>query len=333
MSGRDDFRRQKELEEGRKAGLIPAEKDEEGNDINPHIPQYIARAPWYVDDGAPSLKHQRVRKAAELDSDAHRTRRTLGVAQRFRSGACTNCGSMTHGAKLCLERPRKLGARFTGKDIQPDECVQEAALGYDGKHDRWAGYDPAEYASVVEQYESVEAERLRLKSAARELEGGAPSDSSAGSGSGSGESEEEERYAEGADMVGQQLDPKGRMTVRNLRMREDTAKYLRNLDPESAHYDPKTRSMRDNPNPAGDMSLLPFAGDNFVRQSGDALKLPQLQLFAWQAAERGLDVSLQANPSQLEALHRQHERAKDEEARRREQELLDAYGEQPSAPL
>jgi hypothetical protein len=32
------------------------------------------------------------------------------------------------------------------------------------------------------------------------------------------------------------------------RIREDTAKYLRNLDVGSAHYDPKTRSMRDNPN-------------------------------------------------------------------------------------
>ena len=28
-------------------------------------------------------------------------------------------------------------------------------------------------------------------------------------------------------------------SVRNLRIREDTAKYLLNLDPESAYYDPK----------------------------------------------------------------------------------------------
>jgi pre-mRNA-processing factor SLU7 len=32
-------------------------------------------------------------------------------------------------------------------------------------------------------------------------------------------------------------------------IREDTAKYLRNLDESSAFYDPKTRSMRENPNP------------------------------------------------------------------------------------
>lgn len=43
MSG--DFRKRKELEEARKAGLEPAERDEEGNEINPHIPQYIVKAP------------------------------------------------------------------------------------------------------------------------------------------------------------------------------------------------------------------------------------------------------------------------------------------------
>jgi len=37
--------------------------------------------------------------------------------------------------------------------------------------------------------------------------------------------------------------------VRNLRIREDTAKYLLNLDTNSAHYDPKSRSMREDPNP------------------------------------------------------------------------------------
>lgn len=39
---------------------------------------------------------------------------------------------------------------------------------------------------------------------------------------------------------------------RNLRIREDTAKYLLNLDVNSAHYDPKTRSMREDPLPDTD---------------------------------------------------------------------------------
>ena len=48
-------------------------------------------------------------------------------------------------------------------------------------------------------------------------------------------------------MPGTKFDSKTRTTVRNLRIREDTAKYLYNLDPNSAFYDPKTRSMRENP--------------------------------------------------------------------------------------
>jgi pre-mRNA-processing factor SLU7 len=47
-----------------------------------------------------------------------------------------------------------------------------------------------------------------------------------------------------------------RMSVRNLRIREDTAKFLFNLDPNSAHYDPKTRSLRANPNPDKDPSQV-----------------------------------------------------------------------------
>ena len=57
-----------------------------------------------------------------------------------------------------------------------------------------------------------------------------------------------DKYEDGeVSMGGSAADSKQTVSVRNLRIREDTAKYLRNLDADSAYYDPKTRSMRENP--------------------------------------------------------------------------------------
>jgi hypothetical protein len=43
----------------RKSGAIEPERDAEGNEINPHIPQYMASAPWYLNASGPGLKHQK----------------------------------------------------------------------------------------------------------------------------------------------------------------------------------------------------------------------------------------------------------------------------------
>ena len=59
-----------------------------------------------------------------------------------------------------------------------------------------------------------------------------------------------------------------KMSVRNLRIREDTAKYLINLDPGSAFYDPKTRSMRANP----------YAGTG---KEGEPDRLLTTKVFSW----------------------------------------------------
>ncbi|WVQ96672.1 pre-mRNA-splicing factor SLU7 [Kwoniella sp. CBS 9459] len=324
---REEFRRQKDLEAARKAGTAPAAVDEEGNAINPHIPEYITKAPWYADTGKPSLAHQRFTQGSEpnlkLDQWYDRGAKAGPAAKKFRKGACENCGAMTHKKKDCLERPRKKGAKFTGKNIAADEVIQDIEGDYDAKRDRWNGYDPTTYKHIVDEYEATEEARKKYRE--EEIDNQTSTDISAVKklakkekekddddfGSSDEDEDDDDKYADAADQVGQKLDTKTRITVRNLRIREDTAKYLFNLDADSAYYDPKTRSMRDAPVQGMAPEDMKFAGDNFQRFSGDSTNMQKLQMFAWQSAQRGNNVHMQANPTAGELLHKEFQQKKE----------------------
>lgn len=81
-------------------------------------------------------------------------------------------------------------------------------------------------------------------------------------------------------------DPKIKTNIRDLRIREDIAKYLLNLDENSAHYDGKTHSMRENPNPELNPVDQAFKGDNFSRLTGDTVKLLEQEKFVWDLLQK-----------------------------------------------
>ncbi|KAG7465131.1 hypothetical protein MATL_G00172990 [Megalops atlanticus] len=335
---REDWRKKKELEEQRKLGNAPAEVDEEGKDINPHIPQYISSVPWYIDPSKrPTLKHQRPQEEKQKQYTAigewyKRGVQEKPVCTKYRKGACENCGAMTHKKKDCLERPRKVGAKFTGTGIAPDEHSQiQLSLDYDGKRDRWNGYDPEEHMRIVEEYAKVDLAKRTLKAQKlqEELASGKLMDQ-AEEREHNSEDEDEDKYADDIDMPGQNFDSKRRITVRNLRIREDIAKYLRNLDPNSAYYDPKTRAMRENPyaNTGKIPEEVGYAGDNFVRYTGDTISMAQSQLFAWEAYDKGSDVHLQADPTKLELLHQSFKVKKEDFKDKQKESILEKYGGQ-----
>ncbi|MEE6478759.1 hypothetical protein FKM82_011985 [Ascaphus truei] len=350
---REDWRKKKELEEQRKLGNAPAEVDEEGKDINPHIPQYISSVPWYVDPSKrPTLKHQRPQDEKQreytLMGEWYRKGVKEGsIATKYRDGACENCGSMSHKKKDCFERPRRVGARFTGTNIAPDEHDQpQLMLDYDGKRDRWNGYNPEEHMRIVEEHSKVDLAKRTLKShkLQEELASGMLSEQVNSSRHQWGEEEQntpterdhnsededEDKYADDVDMPGQNFDSKRRITVRNLRIREDTAKYLRNLNPNSAYYDPKTRAMRENPySDAGkNPDEVSYAGDNFVRYTGATISMAQTQLFAWEAYEKGSEVHLQADPTKLEVLCKSFKVKKEDFKEDQKKTILERYGGQ-----
>jgi len=384
--------------------------DKDGKElVNPHIPQFMAKAPWYLSQGGAGgdggLSHQRRGQVEDQSLTAlaglyasRGAKQAAAAGAGFRKGACRNCGAATHAERDCLERPRAVGAWKTGAAIAPDEALPaDVRLGWDAKRDRYAGYDVEQHARVVAKYEAVERERAAkeaadaaaaaaaaaeaaaAKAAAKAAraerraarraaaaaaggggggggggegggegggggggggagaDAGAPADDGASSGAADDDDDADSVFsAEGdpaaaaaAAAAGEGGGGKARMVAWNVRTRQDTAKYLLNLDTESAFYDPKTRSMRENPFAPGDARAaeLGYAGDNALRAEGAGPgALAGDQLFAWEAYNRGVDVHLQGNPTQVALLKTEFAARKDAVRRLVERKLADRYG-------
>lgn len=286
---------------------------------NEYIPSFIAKKPFYVGDDtsdADYLEHQRLQNKKTDDSKWYDRGKKLGpAATKFRKGACENCGAMTHKTKECLSRPRKLGAKWTGKDIQADEVVQKMDMGWDAKRDRWNGYDAREYRNVIKEHEELEA--LKKKAAGSRNNDAISDDEDTTQNDNS-----DAKYAEESDMGRHQS-----TATRQLRLREDTAKYLLNLDLDSAKYDPKTRSMVDMGATQDSASAL-VADENFMRSSGDAEEFEKAQKYAWESQERGDKDKqhLQANPTAGEHFRRKQVEENAAKKAALKKALLDKYG-------
>jgi len=234
-----------------------------------------------------------------------------------------------------MERPRSKGAKWTNKSIAADEKVQDIHLaGFEAKRDRWNGYSAEDWTRQAEAFEKVTELRRQLRQK-EFLEGKFADEEGAAAVAaeidGSLEDEEDKVLEEeegGFAKVEKRVRASGAAsgTVRNLRIREDTAKYLLNLDLESAYYDPKSRSMREDPHPDKDPAEKTFAGDTFVRQSGATQGFGQLNLFSVTAYEKGQDVHLQANPSQAEASFKAFKAKKDSLQSKTKEDVLAKYG-------
>lgn len=244
-----------------------------------------------------------------------------------------------------LYKPRIRMTKTGARSMLVDE-KKHGKETYDSKRDKYHGYDHESHTQKVSKvYSEREEIRKRLRQEReknldkddKKRNSGSDSDSDVDSDAGSDSDDEFVQRDEDERVITTRLARQGgvggaqmKVTARNLRIREDTAKYLRNLDPNSAYYDPKSRSMRDNPNPDIPPEELQFAGDNFARISGDAVNLAETQLFAWDATEKSATTELhpQANPSQVELLKRRFQDKAAEIKLQKKRKVLDKYGGQ-----
>jgi len=419
---REERKKDLEIEEQRKKGLIAPEIDEDGKAINPHIPHYMSNAPWYATEDAtkPSLKHQKNWQrmnstnnsfvdngkdngSGDYDNDSSKLKkeeimvrererqrvRTMNtnynnnkmISKQFRKGSCENCGSMKHERKDCLERPRKVSAKKQQKTFARDDEFEfdtnyntnntnNKNVSYDEKRDNYKAFLAEDYEKVVERYEEVETvkaeaakkrelERAFKKSEKKNGEYGSDDDDDLENNfdgkrrekkakdvndiyaSDTDSDDDEEKLKASEDAGFGKLEKRIRApgggasgSVRNLRLREDTAKYLRNLDPQSAFYDPKTRSMRENPTPNADPNDNFFRGDNAARNSGETTNFALMNVHAWEATTKhGQDVHVQAAPSQAELMYKRFKEKKEALDETQKMSVLSKYGDASAGKL
>ncbi len=181
---------------------------------NPHIPTFVSKVPWYLkqeEESKATLDHQRKTKSSGssklASSNIEFRKGTAGdVKTKFVPGACENCGSTSHKRRDCLERPRKVLAKYSGDrlasdDVVPDDVTERTS--FEAKRDRWRGFTAT--SSAVDQPSEKLEEKSKLKMS------------------------EEETF----------------QMATSLRERSDVAKYLLHMDDDNKYYDPKSRSLRD----------------------------------------------------------------------------------------
>lgn len=313
--------------------IVNIPKDSNEKVLNPHIPKYIVRKPWYStnlqeDD---KLNHQRLgkeieekkkKKKANLNTWYKKGKDTIVYqSTKFRKGACKNCGSMDHKAKDCMERPRRKKAKFTNKNIAPDRQIEnlDGKLDYAAKRDNWSNYDLDNYQEVFDKYKILEKERRKMlnqKFTKEQLKNRKDEDKK-------NLEEESDTFAVGAH------DGKTRTSFRNLRGRDDIAKYLLNIEENAPFYEPKTRSLRGNPNEGKKDAF--YKGDNANRYTGDYNAFKEVNYFAWEAQKRGKNLQLSTNPSKTELAHKEYLEKKKNLLKQTKKKILTNYGIQDNS--
>ncbi|ETW50642.1 hypothetical protein PFMALIP_01370 [Plasmodium falciparum MaliPS096_E11] len=320
---REEKKKELELNEARKAGKVEALKDEEGNDINPHMPQYIIKAPWYLNQTKPGLKHQRYKGSDKIKIEEERNKK-LFLNNNKGQDFCKNCGSVAHKEKDCLERTRKKKVNFMKNDNEDFICVTQD-LGYDGNRDRWVGYNVNNFDYIYKEYEKIVEEKKNNNNDDDEK--------SSSESENLDESSNEDNKLKPDIMNNQNCtinkNEKNRNIARNLRIREDTAKYLYNLSLNSAFYDPKSRSMREDPFANIRKHLNDddnyYKGENYYNNTDDAIESKKLEVFAWESYKRGENVHFNAQPTQLELMYKEYLEKKKKIIKKKQEDILKTY--------
>lgn len=252
VSARQRLREQRELEERRRFGLSSLAVDVEASaaanttvEISPNVPQALAQAPWFYQVDGPTLSHQRLLPSASTATtvlhDAVDKVVVTGKASGYSAGACQNCGSRTHRTKDCFQAKKKVGAKYSGKvtGVDMQLLAKPKDVSYAQKRDRFIG----EVGVNLFAGEGIEMEG--------EVEDRTTGDGCASRVGPASHEGQKKRKLEQDDTPSSHLIFAASGPAHGGVEIKEVPKYLQNLDAMErgdVFFDPKTGSMRGNPN-------------------------------------------------------------------------------------
>lgn len=248
---------------------------------NVHIPRYIKNQPWYYKEAAGKeedyLVHHRQTKKGTLDIEnnsepklgpgIHDEFEVVQIKKNNVKPKCLNCGSNDHLKRDCLERPKKILKSNDNQFVVKRKASE--AVDWDAKQDRWFGYTGKEYDDVLKSWKnSSEPKSNKLQDEDWDTD------------------EEIELMKLGLykDNVGalKQDDSQNTKLKASVRLREDKAAYLNDLNSSELKYDPKSRVYK-----SEDLGFIDNTSHMFHRHlTGEAQELQNLNRFSRTHARR-----------------------------------------------
>ena len=176
------------------------ENEEEGEISGAALPEYVRKQPWYFKTDNESIDHQRIapyaeKKRTDLSEFYRHGANQKKEVGKWEPGCCKNCGSNTHTEQECTERPKRNNARVTGVGIARKDVAERHDLSWEAKHDQFAQYSAKRWRMEVSgQFRHADRMWAAQPAKPREIE-------------------IREEYGHS-----------------NFRNREDTARYLKNMN-------------------------------------------------------------------------------------------------------